>query len=99
MIRKWIRNWLFDQAPAEPGHSREAPYPINDPDIMFFSVKPVENGYIVTYRSYDQTKPRVTANYGEIGYTDKVLIVPESASIIEAINRLLVEEKLKLGRR
>lgn len=64
-----------------------------NPDSTHFTILKASNGHIVTSRKYDAAKGAINNPYGP-NFTDQIVVVPEGQSLIEAINRLLVMEKI-----
>ena len=98
MIRKWIRNWLYPENTIEV-RRRDVPLmaPAQyDPEAWFFTIKPADNGYIITFRVYDEKNPKVQNAYNDgPGYTDKIRLVHQNDNLVEALGVMLVQEAFK----
>lgn len=65
-------------------------------DTMYFSVRRVGNGHVVTLRVYSETKRAQNTNSYGSGppYTDEIRVVPEGSSVLDMIGSLIVSHKV-----
>lgn len=105
MIRRMLRRWLFpesvEEAPRAPrntvfDHIEGTDGRIFDPDTYYFSLKKVNNGWIVTMRQYPENNPTTkNINGPGPGFTDVTHVVMEEKSLMEAVTSIMAAEKLR----
>lgn len=107
MIRRALRRWLYpeNESPIESVRSRRDSVfdhiegtdgRVFDPDTYYFSLKKVNNGWIVTMRQYPENNP-TTKNINGLGpgFTDVTHVVMEEKSLMEAVTSIMAAEKLR----
>lgn len=105
MVRNLLRRWLFPESvEAAPrlktnnvfDHIETSDAYRFDPETYYFSIKKVDNGWIVTMRQYPESNPATkNINGPGPGFTDVIHIVTEETSLMERVASILTAEKLK----
>jgi hypothetical protein len=106
VIRRLLRRWLFPESvEAAPMRTKRASVfdhmegtegYVFDPETFYFSLKKVNNGWIVTMRQYPENNPATkNINGPGPGFTDETHVVMEEEKLIEAVTSMLAAEKLR----
>lgn len=108
MIRNWVRRWLgIDPSSVESAplrgdnldgltHVATGQGMEYDPDSYYFAIKRVDNGWVMTMRTFPEKNPLVNNAHGRgPGFSDRVRIVSAEEDLLTTIGGILIAERMK----